>query len=740
MTIAHVTSPTHIGKPVSRYEGMDKVTGRARYAADFAAPGMAHAVVVSADIALGRVTQLLTAEAERLPGVIAILSHLNCPDVAKGDKAYQDQVSPPGSPFRPFRDERVMFDGQPIALVVAEDFETARHAARLIHVVYEQDTANTDMSAVLGIAYKPPKKRFGMNGVPGRRGDTQDALRVAHPRVDAHFETPPAYHHPMEMHATTAIWISDTKIHVHDKTQGAQNSRNYIAAIFGYSKDDVIVEAPYIGGAFGSGLRPQYQLFLAVLAARELKRPVQLMLTRQQMFSFGHRPQTHQNISLGATGEGLMTSIFHEVVAATSTYEDYQEDVVHWAELLYATENASYAYALTKLDIATPSDMRAPGGGLGMFAIESAIDELAEASSMDPVGFRLQNYSERDQFEDRPFSTKELRRCFSEGAAAFDWQHRQAGGHSDGHVRLGMGMATGIWEANILPTNALARRQSDGRIEIETAMADIGTGTYTICQQVAADVLGVSLDMVSVRLGDSRLANAPVEGGSFGAASVTAAVEAACKALKNKLESSARDIGKHANAPIEAEGGSDPYYFKTAKALLGLKSHSTYSHSAVFAEVAVEPELAAIHVRRIVIAVDAGRILNPKTARSQIIGGATWGLSMALHEEALRDHTSGRIVNRSLGEYHFPVCADIPDIKVIFIETPDTKLNPLGVKGLGEIGLVGTAAAIANAIYNAVGVRMRKLPITSERLFEGLVQNERHKTIGSALPLKGASA
>ena len=729
MTNASIISTHHVGKPVSRYDGTDKVTGRARYAADFAAPGMVHAVVVSAEIALGRVVELDATAAERLEGVLGIFSHLNCPPVATRDKAYQDQVSPPGSPFRPFQDDRVMFDGQPIALVVGVDYETARHAARLVRAVYQQDAASTQMSTVITNAYVPPKKRFGMNGVPDQRGEPEDALRASDIRVDAFYETPSAYHNPMEMHATTAIWISDKQIHVHDKTQGAQNSRNYIAAIFGYDKDDVVVEAPYIGGAFGSGLRPQYQLFLAVLAARELKRPVQLMLSRQQMFSFGHRPETHQTVSLGATHSGAIASIGHDVIAATSTYEDYQEDVVHWAELLYATKNARYSYQLTKLDIATPSDMRAPGGGLGMFAIESAIDELAEAAGKDPLEFRLQNYSERDQFEDRPFSTKELRRCFSEGAAAFGWEHRQERGHSVGPVKLGMGMATGIWEANVLPTNALARRQPDGRIEIETAMADIGTGTYTICQQVAADVLGMPLDMVSVRLGDSRLATAPVEGGSFGAASVTAAVEAACKALKVKIEHAAGDQAKLANAPLEAEGGSDPYYLNTAKSMLGFKSHSTYSHSAVFAEVAVEPELAAIHVKRIVVVVDAGRILNPKTARSQIIGGVIWGLSMALHEESLRDHSSGRIVNRSLGEYHIPVCADIPDIEVIFVETPDTKLNPLGVKGLGEIGLVGTAAAIVNAIHNAVGVRIRKLPITPERLLAGLTTRAPHDEI-----------
>jgi xanthine dehydrogenase YagR molybdenum-binding subunit len=723
MNKAAMIATAQVGKPVSRYDGVAKVTGQARYAADFSVPDLAHAVVASATIARGRITKLETAAAMAVPGVLKVYSHLACPDVSARDKSYQDQVSPPGSPFRPFRDDVVHFDGQPVALVVADDFETARYAASLIDLAYAVETAAAALSAGGDEPYAPPKKRFGMKGPPKARGDAKAALGMAAVRVDAVFETPPAFHHPMEMHATTAIWLSDTSIHVHDKTQGAQNSQNYIAAIFGYPKEDVIVESPFIGGAFGSGLRPQYQLFLAVLAARDLKRSVQVMLTREQMFSMGHRPETHQTVSMAADSSGQVSAILHDAVAATSRFEDYQEDVVNWAEALYATPASEYGYKLSKRDIATPSDLRAPGGGLGVFALESTVDALANAADIDPLLFRQTNLSTRDQAEDRPFSTRELSRCLAEGADVFGWNQRSRTSDPNDPVKRGSGVATGIWEANVVPTNALARWQPDGRIEIETAMADIGTGTYTICQQVAADVLDVPLAMVSVRLGDSRLPTAPVEGGSFGAASVTAAVEAACKALKAKMLKAGIDTsndieGVPRNAPLEAEGGSDPYYLNTAKALLGFKSTSSFAHSAVFAEVAVDVDLAAIHVERIVVAVDAGRILNPKTARSQIIGGVIWGLSMALHEEAVHDHHTGRLATRSLADYHIPASADIPEIEVIFIEKPDTDLNPLGVKGLGEIGLVGTAAAIANAVHDAIGVRMTTLPITPDRLLQ----------------------
>ena len=746
-------SNQQIGQPVSRYDGQDKVTGQARYAADFLVPKLTHAVVVSSRIAVGHITALDVSEALNIAGVLGVFTHLNCPEVAKADRAYQDQAAPPGTPFRPFQDGQIRFAGQPIALVVAEDFETARHAASLVTVAFTNGASQTNLSLARDQAYEPPKKRTGVSGPPKARGDVAIALGTAEHQISAVYQTPAHYHNPMEMHATTVVWKSDDELLVHDKTQGAQNSRDYICKVFGYDEAKIVVASPFVGGAFGSGLRPQYQLFLAVLAARALRRSVQLMLTRQQMFTFGHRPETIQTISLASDRDSKLVALQHEAVAATSTFEDYQENVVGWGEQLYETPNAKFGYELTKLDIYSPADMRAPGGALGLFALESAMDELGHKLSVDPIEFRLKNYSDRDQQAGKPFSTKALRDCYREGADRFDWSRRNPipGSVRKGHELIGMGMASGIWEAYIVPTKAKACLLADGRIEVSSAMADIGTGTYTILSQIAAQTLDVGIDTVTVKLGDSRLPKAPIEGGSWGAASAGTAVQFACEALKKEIiktavavndspliGANANDlrlengavvlvndasrrvsfdaIAKSATPPLEAEGSSDPYFLQTAKSLLGLKKYSSFTHSAVFAEVAVDEDLGVVRVDRIVIAIDAGRILNPKTARSQIIGGVVWGIGMATHEAGLFDHVYGRCMNHSFAEYHIPVNADIPDIDVIFVGQPDTYLNPLGIKGLGEIGIVGTAAAIANAIINATGKRIRELPITLDKL------------------------
>ena len=747
-----VTNP-HIGKPASRYDGPDKVSGRACYAADFVVTHLSHGVVVSSEIAVGRIAALHLAEAQNVPGVLAIFSHLHCPPVANADSAYQDQAAPPGSPFRPFQDDQIRFAGQPVALVVAEDFETARHAASLISAEYVSGHSHTNLSLARDNAYEPAKKRAGIGGPPKQRGDTGKAFEGADKQVATEYRSPPEHHNPMEMHATTVVWNSEKSLLIHDKTQGAQNSQAYVCQVFGYDESEVVVASPFVGGAFGSGLRPQYQLFLAVLAARALKRSVQVVLTRQQMFTFGHRPETIQTVGLASDLNGKLTGIRHSAIAATSSFEDYQENVVGWGEQLYETPNAMFGYKLVKLDIYSPADMRAPGGALGMFALECAMDELAYEVGVDPLELRLKNYSETDQQAGKPFSTKELRACYEKGADRFGWSRRTVLPRSvrKGHELQGMGMASGIWEAYIVPTKAKACLLPDGRIEVSSAMADIGTGTYTILSQIAATTLHVGLDAVTVKLGDSRLPKAPIEGGSWGAASAGTAVQAACNALKTLIAKAAVSataspltgtrasnvrfengalvriddttkrmsysaIANGNTSPIEAEGSSDPYYFETAKSMLGLKKYSSFAHSAVFAEVSVDDDLGVVRVDRIVIAVDAGRILNPKTARSQIIGGVIWGIGMATHEASLLDHAHGRFMNHSFAEYHIPVNADIHDIDVIFVETPDTHLNPLGIKGLGEIGVVGTAAAIANAVFNATGKRIRNLPITLEKL------------------------
>jgi xanthine dehydrogenase YagR molybdenum-binding subunit len=493
-------------------------------------------------------------------------------------------------------------------------------------------------------------------------------------------------------------------------------------------------------------LRPQYQLFLAVLAARELKRPVRVNLTRQQMFTIGYRPATLQRVALGARSDGKLVSVMHEALGNTSCYEDYQENDVNWAGVVYNCENRKFGYKLVQLDLQTPIDMRAPGGSTGMYALESAMDELAYKLKMDPLELRLKNYSQQDQNENLPFSSKELRACYLQGAERFGWARRNPQPRSmrEGDRLIGWGMATGIWEAMQHRASARAVLSAAGKLLVCSATADIGTGTYTIMRQIAAERLGLGLEDVRFELGDSSLPTAPVEGGSFTAATVGSAVAAACDKMRERLLALAKrlegsplgnaqlndvtfDAGqirlsahpscavsidsvlRHARGEkLEAEASAGPTQAQ--------ERYARYAHSAIFCEVTVDEDLAVIEVTRMLNAVAGGRIINPKTARSQIIGGIVWGIGMALQEESVVDHKFGRIMNHNLAEYHVPVNADVQAIEVIFVEERDEIVNPLGVKGLGELGLVGTAAAIANAVFHATGKRVRDLPITLDKL------------------------
>jgi xanthine dehydrogenase YagR molybdenum-binding subunit len=747
----HQTIPNdaHVGAPRDRVDGVAKVTGTATYAAEFQAVDLAHGVVVCSTIARGRITGMHLANAEAVTGVLAIFTHENRPRTAWFSRTYRDMVAPPGSPFRPLYDAEIHFSGQPIALVVATTFEIARYAAGLIEFNYDTDNHQTDFERARTNSYKPPKRRLGIPGPPKARGDADAAFRDAQFRIVGDYEIAAEHHNPMEMHASTVIWQGEGTLLVHDKTQGVQNCQSYIAGVFGLKSDNVRVVAPFVGGGFGSGLRPQYPVFLAVMAALELKRSVRVELTRQQMFSHVHRAQTVNMIALGADADGRLQSLRHHAVAATSQFEDHQENVVNWSGLLYPAKNTDFGYELAKLDITSPGDMRAPGAPLGMFAVESAMDELALATGIDPIELRLRNYADRDENDDLPFSSKELRACFRQGAERFGWAQRNPAPSSmrEGRDLIGWGMATGVWDANMLKTSARATLREDGQLEIACATSDIGTGTYTILAQIAADAMGLRMDEVHVKLGDSTLPAAPVQGGSWTAASAGSAVMAACEALRDKVLRHAKRMegsplaglggedvtfgGGHIHArdsagrsvslseAARAAGGKVEAEDSAGPGLVGLlmpKSYATYAHSAVFAEVRVDQDLGVARVTRVVTAVAGGRIINPKTARSQIIGGVVWGIGMALHEETLTDHRLGRIMNSSLGEYHVPAHADIHDIDIIFVDEPDEKVSPIGVKGLGEIGVVGTAAAIANAVHHATGKRIRSLPITIDKI------------------------
>ncbi|TVV72691.1 xanthine dehydrogenase family protein molybdopterin-binding subunit [Sphingomonas solaris] len=738
-----------IGSPLSRVDGIAKVTGAAKYAAEHRPAGMLYGFAVSSGIAKGRITAIDDRAARAVPGVVEIVTHENRPRTAWLDRSHHDQVGPPGSPLRPFYDDKVMFSGQPVALVLAETFEAARHAAALVEISYEAEAHNTDFDKALAEKFLPAKKRNTFHP-PKNRGDAEKAFAAAPLKVDAEYRLATEHHNPMEMHASTVEWHGDGSITVHDKTQGPQNVQAYLSSVFGISAKKIRVLNPYVGGGFGSGLRPQYHVYLTVLAATMLERSVRVVLTRQQMFTHVHRPEAVQTVRLGAEMDGRLTAILNSATTSTSRYENHMEDVVIWGMMNYACPNASGDYTIAPMDTSTSGDMRAPGAATGMALFEIAIDEMAEQAKLDPLAFRLLNYSEEDAMNGTPFTSKALREAFAEGAAAFGWDRRKAGPRTmrDGHELVGWGLATGMWDAMFSKTSASAKLSANGDLEVASALSDIGTGTYTVMTQVAADTLGLPPERITARLGDSDLPAAPVEGGSWGAASVGAAVQVACRAIGEKLLKAASSIegkplGSAGIDDVTFDGGrivlkSDPAIAvefteamraadlqtieveETASAgISGMVSQirkSRNTHCATFAEVKVDEELGVVRVTRIVCAVAAGRIINPKTARSQILGGVVMGIGMALHEETMMDTKLGRFMNHSLAEYHVPANADIDSIEVIFVDEPDPEVTPLGVKGVGEIGIVGTAAAVANAIYHATGKRVRSLPITIDKL------------------------
>ncbi len=727
----------HIGTPTSRVDGQAKVTGAAKYSAEFHAPGLAHAGIVSSTIAKGRILRIDTTEAMGVEGVIDILTHQNRPAMADVDSDYKDDVAPEtGSPFRPLYDDKVSFSRQPIAMVVAEEPEIALFAASLVRIDYEESDHITDL-------FRRGKTVTLKEPAPPR-GNAAKAYAESAVRVEAEYFIPMEHHNPMELFAATAIW-ENGKLAVYDKTQGVQNVQRYLCNVFAMKPDEIRVVSPFVGGAFGLGLRPQYEVVLVVLAARALKRSVRLVLTREQMYGLSYRPATIERLAIGANAAGTLNAVTHEAIAMTSAYEEFGRDDTAWSGLLYKSDNARYSHTVAKLDVPTPSDMRAPGAATGVYALECAMDELAVALKLDPLELRYRVYSDRDQNNDLPYSSKQLRECYRQGADAFGWDRRNPAPRSmrDGCELVGWGMATGVWDAYQMPAAARIVLTANGHAEVACGTSDIGTGTYTIMAQVTADMLGLALDNVTVRLGDSTLPHSPVEGGSWIAVSVSHAIAAAADEVRKELlrlakiipDSPLRDskpddvalldgrlVSKRAAqrsvsiADAMRYGAVDRIEKEASNSFKDDSSHAHNTHSAIFAEVKVDEELGVVRVTRIVSAVAAGRILNQKTASSQILGGVVWGIGMALHEETLTDHAFGRIMNANIAEYHVPVNADAYDIKVIFVEEPDDTINPLGIKGVGEIGIVGVAAAIANAVYHATGNRIRDLPITLDKV------------------------
>jgi len=745
------TGRVRSGMHVSRVDGIAKVTGAAKYAAEHEAPDLAYGVVVSGTVAKGRIKSIATAAAEAVPGVIAVLTHENRKVKMRGnDLAYKDMTAPSGSPFRPLYSDRIFYSGQPVALVVAETFEAARHAAALVSLTYEVEEHDTNLLASLHQAYEPRKMKAGFVP-PSSKGDADKAYAAAPVTIESEFYHGVEHHNPMEMFASTVVRGEDGHLTIYDKNQSSQNCRWYVSHVFGLSKDKVTVRNPYVGGAFGSGLRPQYQLPLAVMAALQLQRSVRVVLTRQQMFSFGHRPETWQRVKLAANRDGQLQAIVHEAVHETSRLEDYVEVVVNWSGQMYACENIKLGYKLVGQDRYSPIDMRAPGAAHGVHALEVAMDEMAYALNMDPLAFRLKNYAEVNPLDGKPYSTKELRQCYQLGSERFGWKDRPLEPRSmvDGEELIGWGMATGMWDSLVMVARVSAVMHADGRLVVSSAASDIGTGTYTVMSMIAAEAMGLPMERVTFQLGDSTLPVAPIEGGSSHVATVGSGVSGACEKLRKTLLKMAQAMpdsifkklqlrqvefndgrihlrGEPANGvdlrEVLAHAGKDKVEekFLMTPQMLKQRKYTRAVHSAVFCEVRVNEKLGIVRVTRVVNAVAAGRIISAKTAESQIVGGVVWGISQALHEETYTDHRLGRFMNHNFAEYHVAVNADIHDIQVIFADEDDRVVSKqLGAKGVGEIGLVGVSAAVSNAIFHATGKRLRSTPMSPDKLLLG---------------------
>jgi xanthine dehydrogenase YagR molybdenum-binding subunit len=731
-----------VGKGIDRVDGRLKVTGKATYAAEVPVANVAYATIVCSGVARGRLTALDVAAAEKAPGVLAVLTHETAPKLPGNTP----EEGPAARVLQLLQDDRIQYCDQPIALVVADSLERAEHAAGLVTARYDEEKPIGDLERNLENAYVP--KQAGPHGEPAsRRGDTGAALAKANIKIEATYTTPVENHHPMEPHATIAVWQGDARLTLYDATQGIFGVRRRIAKLFGLAPENVRVINHYVGGGFGCKGTPWSHVALAAMGAKVTGRAVKLVLTRDQMFSLvGHRSKTVQKLALGADRSGKLTAIRHEVASETSQFDEFVEPSALVTRMLYACPNVATGHRVVRIDVPTPTFQRAPGEATGSFALESALDELAYAARIDPVELRLRNYAEKDPETGKPWSSKSLRDCYRRAAERFGWAKRKPRPRSmrDGQALIGWGMATATYPARQAPSSAVARLRGDGMFLVQAGTQDIGTGTYTIMTQIAADALGVPVDRVSFELGDTNLPETPGSGGSTTASSTGSAVKLACEALRRKLvelavSSAGSPLAGLAPDAVRAAGGEllaagDRSRRITYADLLGRsgqreieasykteekperKARSCHSFGADFVEVRVDEDLGEIRVSRIVAAFAAGKFLNAKTARSQLIGGLVWAIGAALEEHTQRDPRTARVVTRDLADYHVPVNADVPAIDVMMIEEDDPYVNEIGAKGIGEIGITGASAAIANAVYHATGKRIRDLPITLDKL------------------------
>ncbi|MBQ1091937.1 xanthine dehydrogenase family protein molybdopterin-binding subunit [Streptomyces sp. B93] len=725
-----------VGEGLNRVDAPLKVTGTAHYPNDFSYPGMVHAALVGSTIAAGRIRSIDASEAQSAPGVLTVITHLTAPQLERGPMTL---LGP--SPPAPMQDDRILHYGQHIAIVVADTPEQARHAASLVRVEYDPAEAVLDVD--------DPRAQIVENpwGLDTQRGDVAAGFARADVVVEGTYTTPDNTNNPLGLMATIASWHGDA-LTVHDSTQWPHNVRTTLAMVFQVPESGVRVLAPFVGGGFGAGLRVWSHVILTALAAREVKHPVKLVLTRPQMFtSVGHRPNSVQQIKIGATRDGDLVAIEHYGMSSVAMEDDDYEPVSFGSAVAYACPNVLTQDRQARLNIPCPGSMRAPAEGQGNFALECAIDEAAYAIGMDPLEFRLRNYAEEHPLLGLPWSSKALRECYSEGAERFGWSRRnpEVGSMREGRWLVGYGMAGVSYPFYQVPCQARASLRRDGSAYVRSAATDIGTGTYTVMTQLAAELLGLDVGRVRFDLGDSDMPYSPQAGGSGLTGALANAVHTACRNLVREFLDVVRDdeasplrgaapedvtvtdgrihrvgspeqgesytdiLARHGLEELSADGRSTPPQAEE----IGMATSGAFG--AKFVEVRIDPGLGLLRVARVVSAIDGGRILNEKTATSQIIGGTVGGISQAMFEETATDAGTGRIANATFGDYLMPVNADVPDMEVIFCGGPD-RATAVGTKGVGEVGLVGVAAAIGNAIHHATGRRLRALPFTIDQL------------------------
>jgi xanthine dehydrogenase YagR molybdenum-binding subunit len=736
-----------VGRGIDRVDGRLKVTGTAPFTAEHKLPRLAYAVMVQSTIPKGKIAAIDTSAATGMRGVRLVLTHRNALKLPKPPPP-DPKDQPPPVKLNLFQDDMVNYNGQPIALVVADTLEQAQAAARRIKVRYAPATGAQAALLNFKQAARHPRRPKDQPDRPNdsNRGNVAAGLKGAAVTLDAVYTTPLENHNPIEPHATIAVWDGDS-LTLYDSTQNVSGVKKSAARTFGIAPAQVRVICPFVGGGFGSKGTAWSHVMLAALAARQAGCPVKLALERTQMFApVGARPMTEQHVQLGAAADGTLAAVRHASMSSSAVQDEFVEPCTLLTRMLYQAEHAQTSQRLAVMNLGVPTYMRAPGESSGSFALESALDELAYSLKLDPLDLRLRNYAERDPDQQLPWSGKALRACYSDAAARFGWSRRNPQPRSmrAGDQLVGWGMATATYPANRQPAKASATLLADGTAVVRSGTHDLGTGTYTVMSQVAADALGLPVEKVRFELGDTRLPEAPVSGGSMSVASVGPAVKAACEAVRDKAVALAvadrdsplygadpatvrveqgwlvpgsadgkRDavaavIARQGGLPLQADSQSAPGAEK--------KQYSMHSFGAVFVEVHVDPELGTIRVPRVVGAYHIGKLLNAKTGRSQLIGGIVWGLGMGLMEASELDPPSGRVVNANLADYHVPVNADIGEIDVSVVDGPDLAFNPLGARGIGEIGIVGVAAALANAVYHATGKRVRDLPVRLDDL------------------------